>query len=44
LGVHIDDKCLTNGHFDPTLFGQMGRLGYFDYVEVRDTISLRRPD
>lgn len=43
-GVHIADGCLTNGRFDPTLFGQMGRLGSFDYVEVNETISLRRPD
>ena len=44
LGVHIAEECLNNGRFDPALFGQMGRLGYFDYVEVRDAISLRRPD
>lgn len=44
LGVHIADGCLTHGRFDPTLFGQMGRLGYFDYVEVRDGLTLRRPD
>ena len=43
LGVQIDDACLTDGRFDAKLFGQMGRLGYFDYVEVRDTLSLRRP-
>lgn len=43
-GVHMAEDCLTNGRFDPALFGQMGRLGYFDYVEVREAISLRRPD
>jgi flavin reductase (DIM6/NTAB) family NADH-FMN oxidoreductase RutF len=44
IGVHINDTCLKDGRFDPSLFGQMARLGYLDYAEIRDTITLARPD
>lgn len=44
IGVHINDNCLKDGRFDPSLFGQMARLGYMDYAEIRDTITLARPD
>lgn len=44
IGVHINDSCLKDGRFDPSLFGQMARLGYMDYAEIRDTITLARPD
>ncbi|MFN3606255.1 MAG: flavin reductase family protein, partial [Cypionkella sp.] len=44
VGVHIDPDCLdAQGRFAPALFGQMARLGYMDYAEVRDTITLPRP-
>lgn len=44
VGVHIDDTCLdARGHFSPALFGQMARLGYMNYAEVRDSITLPRP-
>jgi len=43
VGVHIDPACLdAQGCFTPALFGQMARLGYMDYAEVRDTITLPR--
>lgn len=43
VGVHIQDDCLKDGRFDPALFGQMARLGYMDYAEIRDIITLERP-
>jgi flavin reductase (DIM6/NTAB) family NADH-FMN oxidoreductase RutF len=44
LGVHIHASALNNGRFDPALFGQMARLGYHDYAEIRSAITLARPD
>lgn len=44
VGVHINDACLDDqGRFSPALFGQMARLGYMDYAEVRAAITLPRP-
>jgi len=44
VGVHISDICLdAKGRFSPAMFGQMARLGYMDYAEIRDTITLPRP-
>ncbi len=44
IGVHIRDDCLVDGKFDPARFGLVGRLGYRDYVVVRDYIEMQRPD
>jgi len=45
VGVHIDDSCLdSRGQFSPAMFGQMARLGYQDFAEVRETITLARPE
>jgi flavin reductase (DIM6/NTAB) family NADH-FMN oxidoreductase RutF len=44
VGVHIAETALDeNGRFSPALFGQMARLGYMDYAEVREVITLPRP-
>jgi flavin reductase (DIM6/NTAB) family NADH-FMN oxidoreductase RutF len=44
LGVHLREDCLdAKGQFSPALFGQMARLGYMDYAEVREAITLPRP-
>ena len=44
VGVHINESCLDDqGRFAPALFGQMARLGYMDYAEVRQAITLPRP-
>ena len=44
VGVHIAETALDErGRFSPALFGQMARLGYMDYVEVRAAITLPRP-
>ena len=44
VGVFIRDDCLVDGKFDPARFGLVGRLGYRDYVVVRDYVELQRPD
>ena len=44
IGVHIRDDCLNDGKFDPARFGLVGRLGYRDYVVVRDYVEMQRPD
>ena len=43
VGVHIRDDCLVEGKLDPARFGLVGRLGYRDYVIVRDHVELPRP-
>lgn len=43
VGVHIDDAKLTNGLFDVTKAGNVGRLGYRDYSTVTETFSMTRP-
>ena len=44
VGVHIAQTALdARGRFSPALFGQMARLGYMDYAEVREVITLPRP-
>jgi len=43
-GVHIRDDCLRDGRFDVTAFNPIARLGYRDYLVVRELFSLKRPD
>jgi flavin reductase (DIM6/NTAB) family NADH-FMN oxidoreductase RutF len=44
VGVHIAPSALDErGRFSPALFGQMARLGYMDYAEIRAAITLPRP-
>lgn len=44
VGVHLRADCIdARGQFSPALFGQMARLGYMDYAEIRDSITLPRP-
>jgi len=44
VGVHIAPSALdARGQFSPALFGQMARLGYMNYAEVREVITLPRP-
>ena len=44
VGIHIRDDCLRDGIFDARLFHPVGRMGYRDYVEVRETFEMVRPD
>ena len=43
VGVHLRDDCLVDGKFDPARFGLVGRLGYRDYVVIRDYVEMQRP-
>ena len=43
VGVHIDDAYLKDGLFDTAKAGNVARLGYFDYAQVDETFSMRRP-
>ena len=44
IGVHIDDRVLVNGKIDFLKARPIGRLGYFDFVEVGNIFSMARPD
>lgn len=44
VGVHLRDDCLVDGKLDPARFGLVGRLGYRDYVVIRDYVEMQRPD
>ena len=43
VGVHIDDAYLRDGLFDMIAAGNVSRLGYLDYSEIKETFSMRRP-
>lgn len=44
LAVHIKDEFITpDGRFDTVKARPMGRLGYFDYNVVSDSIEMLRP-
>ncbi len=42
-GIHLNDACLRNGRFDPTLYHPVARMGYRDYTVVREVIEVLRP-
>jgi len=44
IGVHVDDQVLVNGKIDFLKVRPIGRLGYFDFVEVNNIFSMARPD
>jgi len=44
IGIHIDDTLIRDGRIDALALAQVGRLGYFDYVAVRDIFAMPRPD
>nr|WP_226898317.1 flavin reductase family protein [Mangrovicoccus algicola] len=43
-GIHIRDEFLRDGRFDVAAAGLLARLGYRDYLVVRDLFALARPD
>ncbi|MBO6726276.1 MAG: flavin reductase family protein [Rhizobiaceae bacterium] len=43
VGVYIDDAMLKDGLFDTVAAGNVGRLGYMDYVSVDSIFAMRRP-
>lgn len=44
IGIHIDERVLTNGIVDQTKLKLIGRLGGHDYVRVDEVFQMRRPD
>jgi flavin reductase (DIM6/NTAB) family NADH-FMN oxidoreductase RutF len=43
LGIHIDEAVLRDGRIDVALLDPIGRLGYDQYVRVRETFAMTRP-
>ena len=43
IGVHIDERVLTDGRIDFPKLRPVGRLGYLDFVEVGSSFSMPRP-
>jgi flavin reductase (DIM6/NTAB) family NADH-FMN oxidoreductase RutF len=44
IGIHIDERVLTNGIVDQTKLKLVGRLGGHEYVRVSEVFAMRRPD
>ena len=44
VGIHISPDIIVGGKISATRFAQIARLGYFDYLTVRETFEMRRPD
>jgi flavin reductase (DIM6/NTAB) family NADH-FMN oxidoreductase RutF len=43
VGVHIDDDLLRDGLVDVVVAGNVGRLGYMDYIVSDDAFQRRQP-
>lgn len=43
-GVHLRDDCVVDGIYDVTKAQHLARLGYRDYVHVKEVFSLTRPE
>lgn len=43
IGVYIDERYLTNGHFDVVKAGTISRLGYRDYAQVTELFTMVPP-
>lgn len=43
VGIHIDDSLIRDGKVDEILLGQISRLGYFNYNQVKDVFVMKRP-
>ena len=44
LGVHVDDRVVTDGRIDFLKLRPVGRLGYLDFVEVDNAFTMERPE
>jgi flavin reductase (DIM6/NTAB) family NADH-FMN oxidoreductase RutF len=43
VGIHIADEAIIDGIVNVTLLDPIARLGYREYVRVRDTFTMTRP-
>lgn len=43
IGIHIDERVLTDGMVDMKKLRPIGRLGYMDFCVVEETFAMRRP-
>ena len=43
VGIHIDDRILTDGFVDMKKFRPVARLGYMDYTVVDNVFTMLRP-
>lgn len=43
IGVHIDERVLTDGKIDLRKTEPIARCGYYEYAVVRDTFEMRIP-
>jgi flavin reductase (DIM6/NTAB) family NADH-FMN oxidoreductase RutF len=43
VGVHIDDRFITDGRVDTAALKPLGRLGYAEYATVENLWRMRRP-
>ena len=44
IGIHIDERVLTDGHVDITKLRPIARLGYADYAVVESAFTMPFPD
>lgn len=44
VGVHIDDRYITEGRVDTAAMQPIARLGYSEYAVVTEAFRMRRPD
>lgn len=44
VGVHIDERIISDGMIDMAAYRPLARLGYMDYTSVTETFSMDRPD
>lgn len=43
VGIHIDERVISNGRIDMALAAPVGRLGYMDYCCAAETFAMKRP-
>jgi len=44
VGIHLARDVIVDGKVSAVRLQQVARLGYFDYLVVRETFEMRRPD
>lgn len=43
IGIHIDERVITNGKLDLQAIQPVGRLGYLDYAHITQSFHMDRP-